>query len=120
MAAAKLGKDFLGWTRAAVGDVVAALTDCFFYAGAGGDVEQALVGSDVLDDGLGFASNGKDDGALALFELLYEITGPAEEGGEALDVFGDIKHRLAIQLGHPFGENLVPASGTRQYRFSFI
>ena len=56
------------------------------------DVEQALVSFGVLHDGLGLPLHGENYGALGLFELLHEVTRPAAERCQRLDVFGDVKH----------------------------
>src|ERR1700722_13659524 len=60
----------------------------------GGDVEQALIGSCVLNDARPPALNRQDYGSLALFELFHKVAGPAAEGGQRLDILRNVKHRL--------------------------
>jgi hypothetical protein len=90
-------KDFPRRAGAAVGGVIKALADCLVYVSAGGDVEQTLICFGVLNDCFGFAFNRKDDGSLALFELLHEVATSAPKGRERLDVFRDIKHGLSFK-----------------------
>lgn len=85
-------EDFFERAGAAFPHVFETLTDAFVDVGCGGEVEEALVSGGVLDDGFGFAVDGEDDGALGGFELLHELDGVIAEGGEGLDVFGDVDH----------------------------
>src|ERR1035438_2158313 len=75
--------------------LVQALPDSFASVGAGCDVEQPLIGSGVLDDGLGFALDCQHHGPLAFFELLHEISGAPAKSRERLNVLGDVKHMAA-------------------------
>jgi len=68
------------------------LTDALLDVGEGGEIEEALVGGGILEDGFGFAVDGEDDGALGGFELLEEFGGVVAEGGEGLGVLGGVDH----------------------------
>jgi hypothetical protein len=59
--------------------VLQTLTDAFLGIGAGGNVEQALIGCGVLHDGRRLSFHSKDDGTLRFFELLHEVAGRAAE-----------------------------------------
>ena len=69
-----------------------ALADGFHYVGAGGDIEKALVGFGVLNDGFGFSVNREDHGLFGLLEELDEFCGIAPEGGHGVNVFFDVEH----------------------------
>jgi hypothetical protein len=88
---AEFGEDFAGRTCAAFGDILQPLAESLFWINLGGEVEEALVFGGVLEDGLGFAVDGEDDGALGLLKLLNELDGVVAEGGEGLDVLGDVE-----------------------------
>ncbi len=77
------------------------LTDALLDVGEGGEVEEALVGGGILEDGFRFAVDGEDDGALGGFELLEEIGGVVAKGGEGLGVLGGVDHGWS-----PPGESL--------------
>jgi len=47
------------WTSTTVGYIVETLTNRLEYISTGGQVQQALIGCRVLDDGLGFALDSK-------------------------------------------------------------
>src|SRR6478609_6022689 len=90
--------------------VLKALTDSFLCIGAGGNVEQMLISFSVLNDGRGLPIHCKHHGALTFFQLFHEVTRPATEGRQRLDVFGDVKHQAspldstllgAIRILHP-------------------
>src|ERR1035441_2538101 len=85
-------KRFLGRPCAAPGYVIKPLANALVHIGAGGDVEQALIGFGVLHNGLGLALDREHYGPLAFLELLHEVAGAAAEGSQRLDVFGDIEH----------------------------
>src|ERR1700674_2315274 len=70
-----------------------ALANSFENVCVGGDVEQALVGLRVLHNCRRFTLNRQDDGALALLELFHKVAGAAAEGGQRMDVVGDVEHR---------------------------
>jgi len=88
---AELIEDLLRWAGAAGGNVFESLADAFAGIGLGGEVEQALIFGGILEDGFGLAVDGEDDGALGLLELLDELDGVVAEGGEWLDVLGDVE-----------------------------
>lgn len=92
MAGFKLGKDLACRANPCFSRVFEALTDAFFGVGARGNVEQALVGLGVLDDGRGLAIHRKHHGAFALLEMLDEVAGRAAEGREGLDVGSNVEH----------------------------
>jgi hypothetical protein len=89
---AKFIEKFAGGTSASCCDIFETLADAFVDVGCGGEVEEALVGGGVLDNGFGFAVDSEDDGAAGLFEALHHFDGVVAEGGEGLDVFGDVDH----------------------------
>ena len=99
MLLAHLLEELCGWTAFASVKLFQSLADAFVGVGLGGDVEEALVGGGVLDDGFGFAVDGEDDGALGSFEALHHFDGVVAEGGEGLDVFGDVD--LGCHVGVP-------------------
>jgi len=88
---AHLVEELPGWTAFAAMKFFQTLADAFVGVGECSDVEEALVSGGVLDDGFGFAVDGEDDGTLSGFELLHELDGVVAEGGEGLDVFGDVE-----------------------------
>jgi len=63
----EFGEDFAGGACAALCYVFQSLTKAFFRIGKCGEVEEALVGDGVLDDGFGFAVDGEDDGGRRVF-----------------------------------------------------
>src|ERR1019366_288628 len=75
--------------------LVQALANSLASVGAGRDVEQPLIGSGVLDDGLGFAVDCQHHWPLAFLELLHEIPGAPAKSRERLNVLGDVKHLAA-------------------------
>jgi hypothetical protein len=77
--AAHLVEDFVYCACTAFAQIFQSLANGFFFVGLGGEVEEALVLGCALDDGFGL------DGVVA-------------EGGEGLDVFGDVDPR-ASRLG---------------------
>jgi hypothetical protein len=92
MTAAEGVEYFAGGALAPLGNVFHALPESLVYICPSGGVEQALVCLGVLDDGLGLASHGKDQGPLALSKLSDELTGIASESRQRLDIFGDVEH----------------------------
>jgi hypothetical protein len=92
MFAANLVKYLSRWVSASVGYVIQALTDAFLGIGLGSNIEQSLIGFGVLHDGRCFPPHGEHHGALVPSELFHEIAGPATEGGQRLDVLGNVKH----------------------------
>ena len=79
-----------------------ALADSLENVRAGGDVEQALVSLGVLHNGRRFTLNRQDDGALALLELFHKVAGAAAEGGQRMDVLGDVEHESPFSRIAPF------------------
>ena len=61
----------------AVGYVIKPLADTLVHIGAGGDVEQALIGFGVLHNGLGLALDREHYGPLAFLELLHSVVAAA-------------------------------------------
>lgn len=96
MLAAHLLDEFGGGSAFAAAKLFETLADAFAGVGFGGDVEQALVRGGVLDDGFGLAVDREDDGAPGLLEALHELDGVVAEGGEGLDVFGDVDHAASV------------------------
>jgi hypothetical protein len=62
--------------------------------GTRGDIQQVLVGLGILNHRSRLAVHGKHDRPLALLDLLHEIARPPSKGGQALNVLGDVQHRL--------------------------
>jgi hypothetical protein len=54
--------------------------------------KKTLVGFRILHDSSGFSIHHEHDRTFALPELLHEITGPAAEASQRLNVFGDVEH----------------------------
>ena len=92
MTAAEGVEYFAGGARAPLGNVVQALPKGLVHIRTGGGIEQLLVCLGVLDNGLGLASHGKDQGPLALSKLSDELTGITSESRQRLDIFGDVEH----------------------------
>ena len=96
MLVAHLLEEFCGRAAFAAAKLLEALTDTFSRVGMGGDVEQSLILCGTLKNGFGLAIDGKDDGAAGLLEPLHELDGVVAEGGEGLDVFGDVDLRCHL------------------------
>jgi hypothetical protein len=92
MAPAQLVEHLAGRARPSVGDIVHALPDRLVNVGAGGAVEQSLVGFRVLHDGLGLPVDGQDHRPLALLHLLEDLARPPPEICEGLNVLRDVEH----------------------------
>src|ERR1700687_1354892 len=92
MLATELLKYFFRRSSTSVSYIIQPLTNGFVIVGAGGNIQQPLVGCRILHDGLRLAVDRKHDGTLALFKLLHEVAGFAAESGQRLDVFGDVEH----------------------------
>src|SRR5260370_5776212 len=93
---AHLLEELSGWTSFALAKLFQSLADAFAGVGFGGEVEEALVGGGVLDDGFGLAVDGEDDGAAGLLKALHHFDGVVAEGGEGLDVFSDVDHGASV------------------------
>jgi hypothetical protein len=98
MLLAEFIKELACGASAPCGHVFEALADGFFFIAKGGEVEEALVGGGVLDDSFGFAVDGEDDGSAGLLKALHHFDGVVAEGGEGLDVLGDVDHG-GLRLG---------------------
>src|SRR5271166_3690993 len=72
--------------------ILEALPDAFLGIGAGSNVEQMLVGFGILNNSRGLALHGEHHRALAFLQLFHEIAGTPAEGGQRLNVAGDVKH----------------------------
>jgi hypothetical protein len=90
MLLAHLLEELSGRTSFALTKVFQALADAFVDVGLCGEVEEALELGCALEDGFGFTVDGEDDGAARLLETLHELDGVVAEGGEGLDVFGNV------------------------------
>ena len=84
MFAANLVKYISRRASASVGYIIEPLTDAFLCIGAGGNVEQALIGFGVLHDSRRLPLYRKHHRALALFKLFHEVAGPAAEGRQRI------------------------------------
>jgi hypothetical protein len=73
-------KDYSSRACFALLRVRAALPNSFFFAGAGSNVQQALVGLGVMHDGSRLALDRQNDRAFALPQLLDEIAGARTKG----------------------------------------
>jgi hypothetical protein len=74
------------------GHIGAALTDSFFDATLGGDVHEPLILNGRLHNSLRFPVDSEYDGTARLLELFEHLDGVVSEGGERLDVLGDVDH----------------------------
>src|SRR4051812_5237276 len=81
--------------------VLQALSNALVRMGEGSYIQQALVGFGVLHDGGRLSLYRQHYGPLRFLELSDEVTGPAAECRERLDVFGDVKHEFTPMLA-PF------------------
>jgi len=82
------------WADSAFSRVFQTLPDTLGGVGAGGYVQQALVGSRILNHRRSFAVDGQHDGPLAFLDLPHEVAGPPAEGGQGLDVLRDVQHDM--------------------------
>lgn len=89
----ELGEKVADGARFACSGVFQALADAFGGVGLGSDVEQVLVRLCVLNHDNGFSLNGEHHRTLTFLELLHEIAGTAAEGGEGLNVSGNVHRR---------------------------
>jgi hypothetical protein len=64
--------------------------------GLRGNIQQPLVGFRVLNHGFRFAIYGKDYRPLRLLKALHEFAGLAAEGGQGLNVFGNVEHQKSF------------------------
>ena len=71
----ELGKELPDGSTFSAACFFTPLANGFVYVGAGGNIEQALIGS---------------YGPLAPFEVFHEVPGTAAKCRERLNVFGDI------------------------------
>src|SRR6478735_199739 len=78
--------------------VFKALTNSFLCIGACRNIEQTLIGFSVLNHGRSLSLYRKHHGTLTFFQLFHKVTRPATEGGQRLDVFGDVKHQVSLLL----------------------
>src|SRR5216683_7650282 len=92
MAPAQLVEHFAGRTRPSVDDIVHALPNSLVNVGAGGAVEQSLIGFRVLHNGLGPALDGQDHRPLALLHLLKKFPRFPPEICKGLNVLRDVEH----------------------------
>src|SRR5690349_18044409 len=68
------------------------LPDPFFGVRAGRDVQKALLGFGILYNSGCLSLHCQDKRALALPQMLHEIARAAAEGGQRMDIFGDVEH----------------------------
>jgi len=88
----ELSEGFFNRKSSSGGNIGAALANGFRDATLCSDIQETLVLLCRLYDGFGFAVDGEDDGAACFFELLHHLDGVVAEGGEGLDVLGDVDH----------------------------
>src|ERR1700691_6257837 len=99
MFAANLVKYLSRRTGTTVCNIVPTLTDAFLGVGAGGKIEQALIGFSILHNGSCFSVDRDHHWAFGLLELLHEIAGRPAKRRQRLDVTGDVKH-LYLTIKH--------------------
>jgi hypothetical protein len=75
----EFGKELLDVAASVLLGLFEALADALVSVGAGGDVEQALIGFCILNDSRRLALDRQDHGPLAPFELFHKVTRPAAE-----------------------------------------
>src|SRR5579872_2377961 len=85
-------EELVGVAESSLTVVLKTLPDAFSCIGLCGDIEQSLIGLGVLHYGSRLAFDRQHHRALALPQLLHEVTGTAAERSQGLDVFGDVKH----------------------------
>src|SRR5208337_2662578 len=88
----KLGEKLPRWPRPSRFHILQTLTDRFFFISPGGNVKQPLIGLGILHYSRGLPVYREHHGTLALLELLHKVAGLAPEGGQRLDILGDVKH----------------------------
>src|ERR1700745_49288 len=92
MVAAERVQSFTRGTHATLLYVFDTLPDSLKCVGLGGDVEQALIGFGILNDGFRLSIDGKNQRLLRFLELLHELPRIAAECRHRLNVFFDVKH----------------------------
>jgi hypothetical protein len=90
MFAANVVKYVFRRASTSMGYVIKPLPDAFHGIGAGCNVKQALIGFCVLHNRRCLPLYRKYYGALALFELFHKVARPAAEGGQRLNVLGNV------------------------------
>jgi hypothetical protein len=75
MLAANLVEDLSRRKSATACHIIQALANALFRIRSGGEVQQALVGFRILDDGGGFSVHRKHHRAFGLPELFHKVTG---------------------------------------------
>jgi hypothetical protein len=73
-----------------VGYIIDPLPNAFHCVGAGCNIKQVLIGFCILHNCLGLPLYRQHHGALALLKLFYKVARPAAEGGQGLNVLGDV------------------------------
>jgi hypothetical protein len=86
------------WTHPALAYILQSLAYAFGGIGSGSDVQQALVGFGVLNNGFGFAVNRENQRAFRFLEVLHELSRVAAESGHGLNVFFDVEHERLQRL----------------------
>jgi len=102
MLLSELCKEFPSGPHPPIVGILQSLANSFAEIGESGDVEQPLISFGILDHGPRLALDGEYHRALGLLELLHKVAGAAAEGGERLDVFGDIEHKEASFMDSTF------------------
>jgi hypothetical protein len=92
MFVANFVKDLFGRAGTSMGYVIKPLSDTLFRISARRDVQKTLVGFRILHDSSGLSIHREHDRTFALPELLHEVTGPAAEASQRLNVFGHVEH----------------------------
>jgi|SRR5579883_297783 hypothetical protein len=92
MRSAEFGEKLVQRFAFAAPRFLASLANGLMDIGFRGNVQQSLIRLGILDHRGGFAFHRKDDGSLALPELLHEVSRPPSECRERLDVLRNIEH----------------------------
>jgi len=92
MASAQFVKHLVRWTAPCVDYIVQSLPDSLVNVGAGGTVEQSLVGFRVLNNGRGLAVDSKNHGPLTLLHFSEKLSGFAPEICQRLNILGYVEH----------------------------
>jgi hypothetical protein len=89
-------QNFPRWTHAALLYILKPLPDSLSFVGLRGNVEEALIGLGILDDGFRFAIHGENQRPLGLLEALHEFRRITPESCHRLNVLLDVEHIRSV------------------------